>query len=724
MGAFSLIVVISLLNRSAMSSFQWTSEPNQPAPELKIYNSFTRKKDTFVPLNGKTVTWYCCGPTAYDSSHMGHARAYITFDIIKRIIRDYFSYDVFSVMNITDIDDKIIKRARQRNLFEKYKSQNHTREKVINDVAKCSNELKQKLATEKDPDKLFTLNNVKAQIDSTNFENDSVDVLIEKSKDALMELLDHQFGHEVNEKSIFEGLARFYERDYFEDMKNLGIEMPDVLTRVTEYVPEIVTFVQTLIDKGVGYESNGSVYFDVDKFTSKGHYYAKLVPEALGDESKLKEGEGGLSVSDEQLQEKRSPRDFALWKKSKAGEPFWESPWGQGRPGWHIECSVMASEILGKSIDIHGGGVDLEFPHHDNEIAQAEAYFGNNDWIRYFLHSGHLNIEGRKMSKSLKNFTSIKSALETYSATQIRILFLLHEWSSTLDYGYETMKEALSYEKYLSEFFLAVKDILRSDPDCMKMRKVTETEKSLFKGLIEAKKEIHAHLCDSFNTPRVMLVIKSLISSINTYIQSIGSSEPNYALLRAVATYVTHLLTVFGVISKKGAIGFSGSGDSEVDGEKLLLPFLDTLAQFREDARQCAFSLLKSCDVLRDDVLPNQGVRLEDKQGQKSVIKYVGREAIERERKQAEELRERKQQEKENLKKRQNQQNEQNKIDPKEMFKGGKFYSAFNERGIPTHLGDGAEISDGQRKKLVKQYEQQRQKYDKYLKEQQKSNET
>ena len=599
-----------------MATFEWSPEPFKSPPELKVYNSFTKKKDKFVPLNGKSVTWYCCGPTVYDSSHMGHARAYITFDIIKRILRDYFSYDVLAVMNITDIDDKIIQRARQRYLLDKYKNYSHSIDKVRTDIEKCKVELTSKLAAEKDADKLFTLNNVKTQLDSVNFEKDEIETLIEKSKDALMELLDHEFGHEVNDKAVFEELPRFYERDYFDDMKNLGIESPDILTRVTEYVPEIVTFVEKLIEKGVAYESNNSVYFDVDKFTStSGHYYAKLVPEALGDEAKLREGEGGLSVAENQSQEKRSPRDFALWKKSKSGEPFWDSPWGQGRPGWHIECSVMASDVLGQSIDIHGGGVDLKFPHHDNEIAQAEAYFGNNDWIRYFLHSGHLNIEGRKMSKSLKNFTSIKSALETYSSTQIRILFLLHEWSSTLDYSYETMKEALSFEKYLSEFFLVVKDKLRSDPEANKLRKVTEDEKSLFKELVQAKSEIHAHLCDSFNTPRVMLTMKNLVSSINSYIQSMGNAEPNFALLRAVATYITHLLTVFGVIDKKSPIGFSGGPGEAGDGEKLLLPFLDMFADFREEARQCAFTLLKSCDLLRDEVLPDQGVRLEDKQG-------------------------------------------------------------------------------------------------------------
>lgn len=688
-------------------------------PVLTILNSFSRKKEKFVPLNGKTVTWYCCGPTVYDSAHMGHARAYITFDIIKRIMRDYFSYDIFAVMNITDIDDKIIKRARQNYLFDKYKLAAHPREKIIEDISTCKENLRSQLEKETDPDVKFKLENIKQKLESLNLSGSSTDDLANEAKDGLVDLLDSLHGHEVNDSSLFEKLPRFYEADYFDDMKNLGIETPDVLVRVTEYVPEIVSFIQGIIQKGFAYESNKSVYFDVDKFSQHpDHNYAKLVPEALGDEQKLKEGEGGLSST--VSGEKRSPRDFALWKNSKPGEPRWPSPWGQGRPGWHIECSVMASDILGKSIDIHGGGVDLKFPHHDNEVAQSEAYFGNDDWIRYFLHSGHLHIEGRKMSKSLKNFITIKDALKTYTATQIRLLFLLHEWSSTLDYSYETMKEALTYEKYLSEFFLAVKDVLRADSDSNKFKKITEAEKKIYANLTEAKRDIHSHLCDSFNTPKVMYTIRNLVSAVNSYLSK-NSSEPNYALLRAVSTYITDILRIFGVVRKEHTIGFAESS-SGADVENLLIPFLDTLANFREEARQRAFAMIKSCDELRDRVLPDLGVRFEDKPGQKSVIKYVGKEVIEQERRQAEELAARKAAEKEAQKKRQEelvaQKDAQNRVNPEEMFRGDSSkYSKFDERGIPTHTGDGSEITESQRKKLVKQFEQQKQKYDKYLKE-------
>ena len=189
---------------------------------------------------------------------------------------------------------------------------------------------------------------------------------------------------------------------------------PNVLTRVSEYVPEIIEFIQNIINNGFAYESNGSVYFDTIKFSNcDNHYYAKLVPEAFGDAKALAEGEGDLS---DQTTEKRNPTDFALWKLSKPGEPSWDSPWGKGRPGWHIECSAMAGAIFGTNIDIHSGGTDLKFPHHDNEIAQSEAAFCNNNWVNFFLHSGHLHIQGCKMSKSLKNFITIKDALKKYTS--------------------------------------------------------------------------------------------------------------------------------------------------------------------------------------------------------------------------------------------------------------------------------------------------------------------
>jgi cysteinyl-tRNA synthetase len=220
---------------------------------------------------------------------------------------------------------------------------------------------------------------------------------------------------------------------------------------VSEYIQENVDFVKKIISRGYAYESNGSVYFDVAKFdASKDHHYAKLVPEAFGDQAALNEGEGDLSVTDVTKKEKKADNDFALWKLSKPGEPSWPSPWGKGRPGWHIECSAMASNILGQSIDIHTGGYDLKFPHHDNELAQSEAYFENDNWIRYFLHSGHLTIAGCKMSKSLKNFITISEVLERYSARQLRLTFLLHSWKDTLDYSEKTMEHAKSYERTIN----------------------------------------------------------------------------------------------------------------------------------------------------------------------------------------------------------------------------------------------------------------------------------
>ena len=181
---------------------------------------------------------------------------------------------------------------------------------------------------------------------------------------------------------------------------------------MTEYVSEIAAFVAKIVAKGLGYAANGSVYLSIDAFKAAGHSYRKLKPFS-GDtsEADMAEGEGAIGAGD--ASEKRNKNDFALWKKSKPGEPSWPSPWGQGRPGWHIECSVIASDILGPNLDVHAGGVDLKFPHHDNELAQSESYFGHGQWVNYFFHAGHLSIKGLKMSKSLKNFITIRQALES-----------------------------------------------------------------------------------------------------------------------------------------------------------------------------------------------------------------------------------------------------------------------------------------------------------------------
>ena len=353
-------------------------------PTLMLFNSLTRKKEEFVSMQNKRVTWYNCGPTVYDASHMGHARTYLTFDIIRRVLANYFGYQIFYVMNITDIDDKIIKRARQNHLYEKYLEQKKPLDQVLNDCNEVLKYFGTVVAATTDKDKkamqerLFkTLINALADVQKEFEAGDAKKIkeaeqqLLVKAKDLLSDWLDKKYGSEVTENAIFSKLPQYWEEQYHKDMESLNILPADCLTRVSDYIPEIVDYIKKVINRGFAYESNGSVYFDVASFDAKdNHHYAKLVPEAFGDQGALAEGEGDLSSSQK---EKRSENDFALWKNSKPGEPSWESPWGNGRPGWHIECSVMASEILGESIDIHSGGVDLKFPHHDNELAQAEV---------------------------------------------------------------------------------------------------------------------------------------------------------------------------------------------------------------------------------------------------------------------------------------------------------------------------------------------------------------
>jgi cysteinyl-tRNA synthetase len=270
-------------------------------------NSLTRNKEKFITMDGSHhVHWYMCGPTVYAPSHMGHARTYLGFDIIRRILENYFHYHVTLIMNITDIDDKIILRSNEQNIPHLQLSQQ-------------------------------------------------------------------------------------FEAEFHEDMRQLGVLQPNVVTRVTEYMDEIVKYIDTILQKGFAYESNGSVYFDVLAFeAAPDTHYCKLAPEQIQNAALLEEGEGKLSQ--DYASDKKSPRDFALWKKSKDHEPRWDSPWGPGRPGWHIECSVMATDVLQKlnqgnpKMDIHSGGIDLKFPHHDNEMAQAEAHSGCTQWVNYFVH--------------------------------------------------------------------------------------------------------------------------------------------------------------------------------------------------------------------------------------------------------------------------------------------------------------------------------------------------
>uniref|UniRef100_H0WT90 Cysteine--tRNA ligase, cytoplasmic n=1 Tax=Otolemur garnettii TaxID=30611 RepID=H0WT90_OTOGA len=723
---------------------QWSPPAGTEPCKLHLYNSLTRNKDMFIPQDGKKVTWYCCGPTVYDASHMGHARSYISFDILRRVLKDYFKFDVFYCMNITDIDDKIIRRARQDHLFQQYREKQPPATQLLEDVHAALKPFAVKLNETTDPNKKQMLERIQHAVRlateplekalQSRLTGEEVDrcaeVLLQEAKDLLSDWLDSTFGSEVTDNSIFSKLPKFWEGEFHRDMAALNVLPPDVLTRVSEYVPEIVNFVQKIVDNGYGYVSNGSVYFDTVKFASSGkHSYGKLVPEAVGDQKALQEGEGDLSISADRLSEKRSPNDFALWKTSKPGEPSWLCPWGKGRPGWHIECSAMAGTLLGASMDIHGGGFDLRFPHHDNELAQSEAYFENDCWVRYFLHTGHLTIAGCKMSKSLKNFITIKDALKKHSARQLRLAFLMHSWKDTLDYSSNTMESALQYEKFLNEFFLNVKDILRAPVDVTgQFEKWEDEEAELNKNFYDKKTAIHEALCDNIDTRTVMEEMRALVSQCNLYMaaRKAARRKPNRALLESIALYLTHMLKIFGAIEEESSLGFPvGEPRSSLNLEATVMPYLQVLSEFREGVRKIAREkkvpeVLKLSDALRDDVLPELGVRFEDHEGLSTVVKLVDRDTLLKEREEKKRVEEEKRKKKEEAARRKQEQEvaklAKMKVPPSEMFLSeSDKYSKFDENGFPTHDTEGKELSKGQAKKLKKLLEAQEKLYREYL---------
>ncbi|CAL4165604.1 unnamed protein product, partial [Meganyctiphanes norvegica] len=572
----SQVQVVASSNTTTMTKRPnptWSTPTGVDAPKLHLYNSFTRRKEHFVP-QGPVVTWYSCGPTVYDDSHMGHARSYISFDIMRRVLQDYFGYKIHYVMNITDIDDKIIKRARTNYLVQQYRQANPSTDQIYEDIAAAMAEHNSRIANTTDQDKkkmmVDEIEKVKMSASAVKDSRSTgsvaeveknIDTLLTTASGVLGEWLDKQKGSQVTENSIFAELPRHFENSFNSDMEALNVLPADVITRVSEYVPEIVDYVKKIIDNGYAYEANGSVYFDVNKFDGEpNHYYAKLVPEAYGNQEALQEGEGDLSVNPDRLQEKRSPNDFALWKASKPGEPAWLSPWGNGRPGWHIECSAMASAVLGSSMDIHTGGVDLKFPHHDNELAQSEAYYKNDNWVRYFLHTGHLHIDGCKMSKSLKNFITIKKALEDHNPSLLRIAFLLHSWKDTLDYSSNTMEGSRQFFKMVSEFNLNIQDLLRRIGCTSEVWGDAEVEMN--NAYNNGRLAFHMALCDNMDTRTALDSIRDLITEANKYMRS--GTKVNSQLLVNMNSYVGKMMEMFGVtLSNQSNSGGQG-------GEKLI----------------------------------------------------------------------------------------------------------------------------------------------------------
>ncbi len=376
---------------------------------LKIYNTLTRKKEEFIPLNPPEVTFYSCGPTVYDYFHIGNARSFVMSDIVRRYLI-YAGYKVKFAMNLTDIDDKIINKANALGIDSK-------------EVAK-----------------------------------------------------------------------RFSDA-FFEDIDKLGLLRADINPRATEHIPEIIGMIEKLIENGKAYEVNGDVFYEISKFEGYGKLSGKNIDDL----------ESGARVEVNEV--KRSPLDFALWKSAKPGEPWWESPWGKGRPGWHIECSAMSCKHLGETFDIHAGGSDLIFPHHENEIAQSEGATGK-PFAKYWMHYGFLNIDNEKMSKSLGNVFNLRDMVKKYKPETLRFFYAQTHYASPLNFTAEALESADRGLEKLNNLFDNAKQALAAGPPSGSAIFGFEKSYDAFKEAMD----------DDFNSPKAIAVIFDFIKEANTFI--------------------------------------------------------------------------------------------------------------------------------------------------------------------------------------------------------------
>lgn len=394
---------------------------------IKIYNTLSKNKEEFIPIEKNKVKMYVCGMTVYSDAHIGHARTYFAFDVIRRYF-EYKGYEVQYIQNITDVDDKIINAANK------------------------------------------------------------------EGKNAL------EYSKNFTDKCLG-------------DLDKLGIRRADLYPKASENITNMIEMINKIIDNGYGYESDGDVYFSVEKFKD----YGKLSGQKLDD---LK---SGFRINPGE--KKNKPLDFALWKKAKSNEPYWNSPWGKGRPGWHIECSTMSSKYLDLPFDIHGGGMDLRFPHHENEIAQAEAATGKK-FAKYWMHIGLLTVNGEKMSKSIGNIINVKDLLKKWNSETIRFFFAQAHYRSPPDFNEKGLKNAEKGLKRIYRLKEKMDDISIKSSKKLIIDDLNEKEKNYYKNIIDFKDNFENAMNDDFNTPEAIGILFNFINQSNKYLKNNKNPKP------------------------------------------------------------------------------------------------------------------------------------------------------------------------------------------------------
>ena len=456
---------------------------------MKLFNTMSRQKEEFRPIIPGKVKMYACGPTVYNFIHVGNARPIIVFDVLRRYF-EYCGQDVTFVQNFTDVDDKIINRAKDEGVTSE----------------------------------------------------------------------------EISEKYI---------EEYFTDARGLGVRDATIHPKATENIPQIIEIIETLIEKGFAYAVDGDVYYRTLKFEG----YGKLSHQPLDE---LQAG-ARIDVNDV----KENPMDFALWKGAKSGEPYWESPWGNGRPGWHIECSAMSNRYLGKTIDLHCGGQDLQFPHHENEIAQSEAANGCQ-FVNCWLHNGFLNIDNKKMSKSEGNFFTVREAAKVYGYAPIRFFMLSAHYRTPLNYSRESLEQATSALERLSTAVENLEFLQKNGA----AGELSADEQAFISTFDSYRSRFHAAMDDDMNTADAIGVIFELVRSVNTAVEK----APTALFATHCLKMILEFTDVLGILYNRQA---AGDLDSQVE----------ALIEARQAARKAKD--FAEADRIRDE-LKDMGIELMD----------------------------------------------------------------------------------------------------------------